>query len=197
MSSKLDALNKLAEGSYGTEGETLDWSYWDTAVMAAAALVWRMFTAPIGGVAARTRADTNMTTSGMIPQAQYFEVYAIKFFYLTAANHAADAQQDLFTLIGRSTMDIRLTNKFNSGEWGLDEITGLSIKYGITHAAANAGETMPNTRFHCIYPLKNKIILAAMTPFEVNLLHHMAAVPASLVGDFLKISLAGILTRAT
>lgn len=190
---KLDALNKLAVGSYGDEGETIDWSYWDTVLLANATPSHRMFTAPLGGATGRTLDETNMTTSGMIPQAQYFEVRAIKVFYASKEQRIISEFQDWITMITRTTLSIKLTNKSSTGEWPLDELFGLTYKWA--GSAADVVYTL-NPRFHGIFPLNNKIILAAMTPFEVNLVHH-AASAATLDDDRFKVSLSGILTRAT
>lgn len=192
---KLDALNKLAVGSYGDEGETIDWSYWDTVLIdgTTPTLTHRMFTAPLGGATGRTLDETNMTTSGMIPQAQYFEIRALKVFYASSEQRVISEFQSFITMLTRTTLAIKLTNKSSTGEWPLDELFGISYKWA--GSAADVVGTL-NPRFQGIYPLNNKIILAAMTPFEVSLVHH-AAPAATLDNDRLKVSLSGILTRAT
>lgn len=193
--SRRDALLKTQVGSYGTEGDKLDWSYWDEAQIAVATLVHRLFTNPLGA-GGKTLDQTNLTQAGQIPQGQLFDVRAIKIMYTTAAMKATADLNSYFLLLAQSTISVKLQNKESMGQWTLQELMGISSQFGLTPAVAGDNISQPQPKFHGIYPLNIPIILAALTPFEVTLTHH-AAPAANLATDRLKISLAGKLTRVT
>lgn len=193
--SRRDALLKTQVGSYGTEGDKLDWSYWDEALVAAATLVHRLFTNPLGA-GGKTLDQTNLTQAGQIPQGQLFDVRAIKLLYTSAGAKATADLQSLFTLFARSTVSIKLQNKESMGQWTLQEIMGDALQFALTPTVAGDNISQPQPKFHGIFPLNIPIILAALTPFEVTLTHH-AAPNAALANDRLRISLAGKLTRVT
>lgn len=189
------ALLNTQVGTYGTEGEQLDFSYWDEAIIAAATLTHRLFTNPLGS-AGKTLDQTNLTLAGQIPQGQLLDVRAIKVFYTTSAAKATADVQSLYTLLTRTTVTLKLANKENMGVWPLQELLGAASLVALTPTAAGDNIPVIEPKFHGIFPLNKKIILAALTPFEVTVIHHVAP-DAALAGDRLKISLAGIMTRVS
>lgn len=193
--SRKDALDKVAVGTYGTEGDELDWSYYDEAIIAAATLTHRLFTTPLGS-GGKTLDQTNLTIAGQIPQGQLLDVRAIKVMYTSAAAKGTAGVQDMYTLFTRTTVTIKLQNKESMGQWTLQELMGASTLVALTPTAAGDNIPLIQPKYHGVFPLNKKIVLAALTPFEVTINHH-AAPAATAANDRLKVALAGILTRVT
>lgn len=193
--SRAEALQKVGVGTYGTEGDQLDWSYYDEALIAAATLTHRMFTTPLG-TGGKTLDQTNLPLAGQIPQGQLLDVRAVKVSYTTSNAKATADVQSLYTLLTRTTLSIKLQNKETMGQWCLQELFGANSLVALTPTAAGDNIPLIQPRFHGIFPLNKKIILAALTPFEVTLIHH-AAPAAALANDRFKFYLSGILTRVT
>lgn len=195
MGSRKEALEKLGVGTYGTEGDILDWTYFDTVALAAAIPVNRLFTTPLGQ-AGKTIADTNLTLAGQIPQGQLMDIRAIKVMYTTDDALATADVQSFYKMIDQTTVNIKLQNKDTMGQWTLQELLGAATLVASTPTVAGDNIPVIQPKFHGIFPLNKKIILAALTPFEVTITHS-TPVAAALAGDRLKIGLAGILTRVT
>lgn len=193
--SRAEALQKVGIGTYGTEGDQLDWSYYDEALIAAATLTHRMFTTPLG-TGGKTLDQTNLPLAGQIPQGQLLDVRAIKVSYTTSGAKATADVQSFYTLLTRTTVSVKLQNKETMGQWTLQELMGANSLFALTPTAAGDNIPLIQPRFHGIFPLNKKIILAALTPFEVTVIHH-AAPAAALANDRFKVYLAGILTRVT
>ena len=193
--SREEALTKLQQGTFGEEGEQLEWSYYDTAVIAAATLVHRLFTNPLGA-GGKTLADTNLTQAGQMPQGQHLEVNALKIMYTSDAAKATAVVQNLYDLLTESTISIEIANNKSMGQWTLQELMGAATLFALTPTAAGDNIPVIQPRYTGVYLLNVPIIIAALTPFEVTLTHHVAPA-AALADDKLKISLAGILTRAS
>lgn len=193
--SRKDALDRVGVGTYGTEGDELDWSYYDEAIIAVATLTHRLFTTPLGS-GGKTLDQTNLTIAGQIPQGQLLDVRAIKVMYTSGAAKATVGVQDLYTLLTRTTVTIKLQNKESMGQWTLQELMGANSLVALTPTAAGDNIPLIQPKFHGVFPLNKKIVLAALTPFEVTIAHH-AAPGATTANDRLKIALAGILTRVT
>lgn len=190
-----EALEKLQQGTFGEEGEVLEWSYWDTATIAAATLVHRLFTNPLGA-AGKTLADTNMTTAAQMPQGQHMIVDAIKIMYITDAAMATADVQTFYTLLANTTASVEIANKKSMGQWTLQELAGISFLTALTPTAAGDNIPLIQPRVAGYLILNEPITIAALTPFEVTITHHVAP-GAALADNKLKISLCGILTRAT
>jgi len=193
--SREQALLNTQVGTYGTEGEQLDWSYYDEADIAAATLTHRLFTTPLGQ-AGKTLANTNLTLAGQIPQGQLLDVRAIKVFYTSNAARATADVQSLYTLLNTTTLSVKLSNKETMGQWTLQELMGTAILFDMVPTVPGDNIPLVSPKFHGIFPLNKKIILAALTPFEVTMIHHVAPA-AALADDRIKVSLSGILTRVS
>lgn len=193
--SRKAALENLQQGTYGSEGEKLDWTYYDSNPLAVATLVNRYFTNPLGS-GGKTLAQTNLTQAGQIPQGQNFTVQAIKIFYRTAAAKATADVSSFYIMLEQTTLSIKLQNKETMGVWTLQELLGSATLFALTPTAAGDNIPLILPKYHGIYPLNNPITLAALTPFEVTVQHH-TAVAAALATDVLKIGLAGTLVRVS
>lgn len=188
-----EALQSLGSGSFGTQGDMLDWSYYDEAVIAVATLTHRLFTNPLGA-GGKTLDQTNLTAAGQIPQGQKLITHAIKIMYTSAAAKTTAAVQEFYTLLTRTTVAIKLQNKETMGLWTLQELLGSATLIAMTPTAAGDNIPLIQPKFHGVFPLNKKLVLAALTPFEVTITHH-AAPGATTANDRLKIALSGILSR--
>lgn len=193
--SRKDALDKVGVGTYGLEGERLDWTYYDTATLAVATTTHRLFTNPLGS-GGKTLDQTNLTQAGQIPQGQQLQVHAIKVMYRSAAVKGTVSVQALYDLLATTTVSLKLANKETMGLWTLQELTGAATLFAVTPTVAGDNIYYIQPKFHGIFPLNTKIILAALTPFEVTLQHHVA-VGATIATDQLKIGLSGTLIRVS
>lgn len=193
--SRKEALDKVGVGTYGLEGERLDWTYYDTATLAAATATHRLFTNPLGS-GGKTLDQTNLTQAGQIPQGQQLQVKAVKVMYRTSAVKATAALVSFYDMLAQTTVSIKLANKETMGQWSLQELLGAATLFALTPTVAGDNIPMILPKYHGIFPLNTKIILAALTPFEVTLTHHVA-VNAALAGDQLKIGLSGTLIRVS
>lgn len=188
-----EALQTIGAGSYGTQGDMLDWSYYDEAVIAVATLTHRLFTNPLGS-SGKTLDQTNLTVAGQIPQGQKLITHAIKVMYTSNAAKTTAAIQEFYTLLARTTISIKLQNKETMGLWTLQELLGAATLVAATPTVAGDNIPIIQPKFHGVFPLNKKLVLAALTPFEVTVTHH-AAPGATTAGDRLKVSLSGILSR--
>lgn len=193
--SRKEALDKVGVGTYGLEGERLDWTYYDTATLAVATTTHRLFTNPLGA-GGKTLDQTNLTQAGQIPQGQQLQVKAIKVMYRTAAVKGTVSVQALYDLLATTTVSLKLANKETMGQWTLQELVGAATLFAVTPTAAGDNIPLILPKYHGIFPLNTKIILAALTPFEVTVQHHVA-VGATLATDQLKIGLSGTLIRVS
>jgi hypothetical protein len=193
--SRKDALDRVGVGTYGTEGDELDWSYYDEALIAVATLTHRLFTTPLGS-GGKTLDQTNLTIAGQIPQGQLLDVRAIKIMYTSGAVKNTAGIQDFYTLLTRTTISVKLQNKETMGQWTLQEVMGANSLIALTPTAAGDNIPVIQPKFHGVFPLNKKIVLAALTPFEVTIQHH-AAPGATTANDRLKVALSGILTRVS
>lgn len=194
-----NALQSLQRGSYSNLGEKLDYSYYDTLTIAAAGTEFSLFQNPIGsGATPKTLSDTNMTMGGMIPQGQKLRIRAIRAEYLT---HAVKATADIIILynwLRAVTVRFFITGKDALYSKPLTELMGIPILFNVTPTAAGDNLLISSMgRFLGINVLNVPITLAAMTNFEVRINYPTALGAVSIVGDFLRISLGGILVRAS
>lgn len=192
--SRAEALQKVGVGTYGTEGDQLDWTYYDEFLLDSTVLTHRLFTTPLG-TGGKTLDQTNLPLAGQIPQGQLLDVRAIKMTYTTMEQRTGAELQMIYTVLTRSTCSIKLQNKETMGQWCMQELFGTSTLIALAEGTVTqVGQIQP--RYHSIFPLNKKIILAALTPFEVTVIHH-AAPNILLDDDRIKFYLSGILTRVT
>lgn len=187
-------LTDYQKGAVGKGGEVKEWSYWSTTILAAATLTHNLFTVATGGTfegTVQTLDLTNMLVGGSIPQAQHFTVRAMKVMYASSAAKGTAAVQDLYQLLNRTTVEILFPSK-PMGQWTLQELMGSATMFAVTPTAAGDNIPVMQPRYHGIFPLNAPLVLPALQNFFLRVTHN-AAHAATLNGDFLKISLAGIL----
>ena len=192
-------LSQFQEGSYGKGGEVLDWSYYSSTILANGTTTHNLFTAATGQTFEGTAQSldlTNMQAAGVIPQAQNFTVKNIKVMYATHAAIGTAVVANLYTMFAQTTVEFILTNKFSMGVWTLQELLGAASLVALTPTAAGDNIPLAQPRFHGIFPLNVPIRLAALTSFYIRVIHQTAH-NASLNGDWLKLSLNGMLIRGS
>lgn len=190
-------LQNLGQGTYGRQVERLDYTYYDTAILAAATLQHRLFTQGLGGSTNKTLDITNMPTSGQMPQGQHLSVRSVKVQYMGSAAKGTAFLTDLALAIARSTVEFIIPGKSDLGVWTLQEVIGY--KLGISIVPTVAGDNIAYPALNCYageYKLRVPIVLASQTPFEVRITHQ-TAVAATLANDRLQIGLNGVLLRAS
>lgn len=195
--SKNRVLQDLQAGTYGSGGELLDWSYYDTATLVSTTLTHRLFTIPLGGgTPQKTLNVTNMTAGGQIPQGQNFTVHALKILYTTATAFATADVQSFYSMLKNTTVEIILPGKDSMGTWVLQELLGLSVAAAVIPTVGGDNLDFATPRYHGVFPLNIPLVLAALTPFELRVIHHVAAA-AALDNDRLQITLSGKLRRSS
>jgi hypothetical protein len=192
---KPSVLQKLQRGTYGAGGEKIDWTYWDTLVLATATTMFRLFVNPLGS-GGKTLADTNMTSAGVMPQGQHLTVHALKLFYVSNAAHNTAAVQSLYSFLRATTLEFIIPGKYTIGQWTLAEMMGTSSLFAVTPTAAGDNIPLIQPTFKGVFPLNTPITLAALTPFEVQIQMHVASA-AGLDGDRVLVGLNGKLLRSS
>lgn len=191
---RIAALQNVQSGMYGTQGDAVDWTYWDTVTIAAATLEHRLFTVPTSG--AKPLWLTNMVNSGQIPQGQKLTIGAIKIMYGSQAAKATADVDSYYNMLQETTIDIQLQNKSSYGQWRLQEVMGAASLFALVPTAAGDNIPLIQPRFHGILPLNIPITLAAVGSFYVHL-RHWVAPAAALEDDKITIGLSGILEKVS
>ncbi len=190
------ALRKLEEnGSYSkTAAEVLDFSYYDTMVMATGTLLQRLFITPLGQ-GGKSLADTNMVSAGQLPQGQNFKIYNFKVFYCSFGGAFATADINFwYQMLSTTTFEFIVPGKDNLGQWTLWEMIGESTMISLVPTVAGDNIPLNQPRYGGVFPLNKPIKIGAVQSFEVRIQHHVAP-NAVLDDDKLFISLNGRLVR--
>ena len=142
----------------------------------------------------KTLADTNVQGGQGLPVGQKLYVNAIKLLYTSTSATGLDAAgvNSLQEMLEQSVLTVEIAGKANYGQWKLNEIMGAPIQAQV--AAAATLNNFSYGRFLGIYPLNLPIVLASQVFFNVTI-NHTVAPAAALDGDWLTISLSGILER--
>lgn len=188
------ALAKLQEGTYGTGGEVIDKTFWDTLVLLSTNTVYRMFTVP-NGQAGKTLDMTNMISTGQISQGQNHTVNSIFVQYMANKQHDAAELLEIYQLLNHFTVEIEIPGKDNLGDWTLAQIMGASFVVPFA-AAVTINQPMIQPQFNGVLHLKVPIVLSALTSFAVKVTPQVASA-AALDGDFIRLGLRGILKRSS
>jgi hypothetical protein len=181
----------------GTRSETslreLHWSYYDSLVMATGTLQTRLFTQGMAG-SSKQLWQTNMKLNGQIPNGERMTVTEIKCLYSTHADIASTVYANIVQMLTHTTIEVKISGSDSILTMSLNEVMGLSMLTTSTLVATYGAAPIWNPCFTGILKLKRPIVLAESETIEV-LLNHQVAANASLDGDWLKISLSGILER--
>jgi len=192
---KRHSMGALDKGTYSSGGEVVDWTYYDTLVMANTTTIWRQFTQGIGqGSPAKTLDYTNMTLGGQIPNRQRLTIREIRLHYTTSAMRNTAAVQLFYKMLCSTTLEFMITGKDSLLTVTLQEILGASTLFALTPTTSGDNIPIILPRYSGKFLLRIPIILSAQTPFEVRVTHQTAP-DAALNGDFLRLGLHGKLER--
>ena len=182
----------LSTGSRSKNGlREMDWSYYDTHVMAAGTVQYRFFTSGLAG-SAKTLDLTNMRLNGQIPTGERLTIMRLKMFYTSSADIADTAWTNLFVMFARTTIEVKVSGADSVLTITLQELLGNPLQ--VSQTALAGSNTTPNARFHGVFPFNKPLIYSEQETVEV-LMTHQVAPNASLNGHFLKLCLSGILER--
>ena len=193
---KRRALVDMQSGTFGRGGEIIDWTYYDSGILAVATLVHRLFTVPLGGGApAKTLDRTNMTTAGQMPQGQRLRSGALRLWIVSAAALGTAAVQLFYDMLRQSTLEIVVPGQDVLGQWTLAEILGASTLLAITPTVAGDNLPVIMPRYTGVKVINVPIVLSALTPFEVRITHHVA-VNVALANMLIYAGISGRLQRS-
>jgi hypothetical protein len=130
-----------------------------------------------------------------MPQAQEFRVRAVKVEYLSTSTKATAAVENLYQLLFDGVLQLTIQNKPPSYQRTLFEAMGIPLAFHTVPSVAGDSEgIMSLGRFVGIDPLNRFILLAALTPWTMKVSFN-GTIPAALIGDRIRVSLAGMLRR--
>jgi len=185
-------MSKLHSGTYGDEGDVLDYPLYDEFQIAAATLVHHLFTNPIGGALARNYSQTNVQSANGMPQGNKFYCHALQLTYTAEEVRTEPEVQLIQEMLHNTTATFRIVGKDIYGIWPLDVLMGNALQ--TTALVATTPGLTGQARYTGIYPLNIPIVLASQVRFEVEIQHWVAA-DAGLANDWLRFTLVGILER--
>jgi hypothetical protein len=185
----------LSKGTYSKFGEKLDYTYYDSALLAIATTQIRLFQQGLGQGSTPKRQDqTNMSIGGQLPRGQRMTIKNIKIMLSSATALGTAAVQKLYDMLNQTTFEFIITGKDSLISLTLQELMGISTAIAMTPTAAGDNIPFILPRYHGIFPLNIPIILAEQTNFEVKIIHQVA-VDTLLAGMVLKVGLNGKLER--
>lgn len=192
------AQAELSSGTYMAVGERLDWSYWDTQILAVANLQHFYFTQgtgkPFTTGAIKTMADSNILSENL-PEGLKFTIKALKLFYLSTTTKANAGVLDLYTMFSQAVLSLKIANKDTIWQTTLSDMFGVNL--GITHTPTVPGDSVEDfaqVNIRASMPINVDIVIAARTNWKM-ILDHTVAPAASIATDRLRIVAQGILQR--
>lgn len=199
INTQSDALIDLQRGArVGLAKDVFVGALYDTKTLSSV-LVHRYFQEPVG-VNGKTEADTNLRSSGSVPQGKRFTVHAIKVLWCphnvkTAAN-LVNIHQWCFD----SSLRIKINGKEEFGQWTLAEMLGFNFpivgEMGATPELGWFGWISLNRdNVKDAFPLNIPVVLPAQQNFEF-ILESTYPVAEPNIGDRIKISCAGQMENA-
>lgn len=191
------ALKSLQRGARTPQGESLQWGYYDTLKLSASIRDYDFFLAGIGasyGGVNKTEVQTNLPSSGTIPQGHRLWIYDIHVQYYSGAVRPTAWIQSFYTFIWNAWTKLGIVGKDAMLFLPLSEYIGQPYLTAITPTAA--GDNLPFNHgiFKAIYPLSKPIVLPALQNF--NLKMTAGTLPAAgLADDEIRFLLNGKLER--
>jgi len=192
------AQAELSSGTYMAVGERLDWSYWDTQILAVANTTHFYFTQgtgkPFTTGAIKTMADSNILSENL-PEGLKFTIKAFKLFYLSTTTKSDAGVLDLYTMLSQAVLSLKIANKDTIWQTTLSDLFGINL--GMTHTPtvpANNINDFAQVNVRASMPVNVDIVIAARTNWKM-ILEHTVAVAATIATDRLRIVAQGILQR--
>ena len=194
-SARADAIGALQKrGSYSDkEANVIDWTYWDSLILASGTNNHRLFTIPFGQ-AGKTKAQTTWINANNLPQGQSFDGYALKIFYRGIAARDSENVQMIYDVLFNTVATIKVPGKDSLGEWLLAELMGLSM--GVHLIPTVGGDNIPLAlpKFTGVFPLNKKLTIGSNQTIEIDITHYVTP-NAELDGDKIYIGINGLLLR--
>ena len=192
------ASQNMGKGTYGSQGERLQWSYYDTEKLAVGTLAHRYFTSGVGKPFTvggnKNLSDSNVISDGM-PSNQHFVVYSIATYYKPHETHSEVDFNLITQMMINTTLTLKITGKDAIFQVSLMELMGANFPVTILPSVAGDNINTNNTNIMLgTYRLNTPIVLAKLTRYE-GLLEHHVAMDTALDDDKLMLSLQGTLQR--
>lgn len=165
------ALKSLQRGARTPQGESLQWGYYDTLKLSATVRDYDFFLAGIGanyGGVNKTEAETNLPSSGTIPQGHRLWVYDIHVQYFSALVKPTAFIQALYGFIWGAWTKLGIVGKDAMLFLPLSEYVGQTFFTAITPTAAGDNLPFAHGIFKGIYPLSKPIVLPALQNFSLK-----------------------------
>lgn len=197
MSTTAKAQIRLQQGTYSSDGEILDFTYYDSQRLAAAVLEHNYFINGVGeafsdgGAVVKNFSDVNFPGRGM-PAAQNFEVKAIGLVYRADEVRTEAEMVNIVDMLKNSKFSFVIGNKAPVLELNLLDLCGNS--FAVVKAAAAVADDHIRSMVRTRYPLNISIPLAGNTKFQCTI-QHAVATAAGIAGDKILIALQGVLQR--
>ena len=198
----MSLIDQLQKGTYGGNAEIMAWSFYDSFTLKSTKPSYALFQVPVGAVDPSTGVQkklskTNMTgNGGSMPQAQNFEAHGIKFHLRSADPLNTSTYKKVLDVIANSTIRMKIQGKDNLLLLNCQEAMGIASLIELVPTVAGDNIYPISPRFTGLYRLNIPVTIAALTSFELEIVHH-AAVDSSLddLGVELMVSLEGQLVR--
>lgn len=191
---KNTALQVLQEDSAYSKkaAEVLDYSYYDTFALSATT-VNRLFVTPLGQQG-KTKADTNWTLAGQLPQGQNFKVFCIKMFYNSISPRNTAELGYFYRMLFETTLEIKIPGKDSLGTYKLAEVFGMPSLMNLVPTVAGDNIPLIMSGIPGKIILNNPLKIGSTQSYEIQIEHHVA-VNSALYGDKMSVSLNGRLVR--
>ncbi len=193
------AQRNLEQGTYGAQGEKLEFSLYDSEKLKSTILTHRFFTQGIGKPftdqsAQKTHADTNVLTDS-VPFGQKFIAKQMKLYYKSLTAKTTTTIQDIVNMLCETSLTVKIDGKDRVLELNLLELMGNTMPAVVvpTVAGDNVNTNMTGV-FAKSYPLNVPIVLASQTTWWVEL-EHAVAPDSDLDGDKIMLSFQGVFKR--
>lgn len=189
-SASANAYLNLRKGTYSGKGDWIDWLFYDTMVLDATTVQYRLFNVQLGGT--KTRDLTNMRTAGIIPSNQNFTLRAFTVAYYFDA--APTTLQDVFNFLNKSVFEFSVSGKDVLYQKTLADMFGLVFNGEVVTGAANIVNELFVNRVIGVDVLNKKIPLEPDTVLDANV-YCTAAAAAGLADNRIRIGMRGELVR--
>ena len=193
--SRKTALQRMQEAnSYSkTNAEFLTWSYYDQISLLSTTLTHTFFVTGTG--TGKNLSQTNMPTSGQLPQGQSFVIHEIGLLYSTDTVSGTTDLLEWYKVLANTTVEFKVTGKDSLFTITLQELCGASTLFAITPTAAGDNISQIQPWYRGVWKLKKyPITIGATQTFNIEMVHHVAP-SADLDGNLVKLFLRGDLRR--
>lgn len=184
-----DMKTEVEKGTFDpNRADKLWWSYYDSVILAAATLIHRLFTIPVGQ-AGKGYNMSNWPLAAVMPSNEKFRVHALECYYYTDAAKTQAQKQNWIDAMMQSFFELVINSKTSQLQLPMIQLLGSAVDMVVTGAAAGDFNTGRAVYKGC-FELPIKIVLAANTPVY-GVLNFTVAHNASLDGDRVYMCMVG------